>query len=215
VPSLGRMDQRAWNERTRRLLEESYLQAGTGPGGSGCGHDEAGWERRRRPLVEAFDRSGSWLDVGCANGYLLETLPVWAARRGFRLEPFGLELIPSVSDLARKRLPHLAERIYTGDVTEWEPPRRWTFVTALSDAVPPSGLAGLVRRLLERFAERGGRVIISSYGSSRRREPAEAFAERLVADGFEVAGSAQAIVSAIVVTQTAWIDAHLHTEAGP
>ena len=215
MPSLDEVDQRAWNERTQRLLEESYLQARTGPGGSGCGHDEAGWERRRRPLVEAFDRSGTWLDVGCANGYLLETLPVWAGRRGFRLEPFGLELIPSVADVARTRLPHLAEHIYTGDVTEWEPPRRWTFVTALMDAVPPSGLADLVHRLLERFAEPGGRIIISSYGSSRLREPAEAVAERLVADGFEVAGSARAIVSAIIVTQTAWIDADSRAEAGP
>jgi hypothetical protein len=136
-------------------------------------------------------------------------------KRLFTLEPFGLELIPSVADLARRRLRHLAERIYTGDVMDWEPPRRWTFVTALTDAVPPSGLVDVVHRLLEGFAERGGRVIISSYGSSRRREPAEAVPERLVADGFEVAGSAQAIVSAIIVTQTAWIDADLQTEAGP
>jgi cytochrome c-type biogenesis protein CcsB len=77
----------------------------------------------------------------------------------------------------------------------------------LTEAVPPSGGTGLVHHLLERFAEPGGRVIISSFGSSRRREPAEAVAERLVADGFEVPGSAQAIVSGIIVTQTAWIAA--------
>ena len=149
--------------------------------------------------------------MGCANGYLLETLPTWVSRRGFTLEPFGLELIPSVADLARTRLPHLGEHIYTGDVTEWEPPRRWTFVTALSDAVPPAGLAGLVRRLLDRFAEPDGRVIVSSYGSSSRREPAEAVPERLTEEGFEVAGSAQARSSkGIIVTQTAWIDARPH-----
>jgi hypothetical protein len=203
------MDQQGWNERTRRLLERPYLQARTGPAGSGCGHDEAGWELLRRPVATAFHRSGTWLDVGCANGYLLETLPTWIAGRGFALEPFGLELIPSVADLARTRLPNLAERIYTGDVTQWEPPRRWTFITALTDAVPPGGLPGLVYRLLDRFAEPGGRVIISSYGSSRRREPADAVAERLTADRFEVAGFAQAIESGIIVTQTAWIDADL------
>jgi hypothetical protein len=208
------MDQPAWNERTRQLLEESYLRARTGPGDSGCGRDELGWERRRRPLVEAFDRGGAWLDVGCANGYLLETLPTWVARRGFRLDPFGLELIPSVADLARTRLPHLAERIYTGDVMAWEPPQRWSFVTVLTDAVPPGGLAGLVHRLLERFAEQGGRVIVSSYGSSKRGEPAEALPGRLVAAGFEVVGSAQALVSGIIVTQTAWIDNDAHAEAG-
>jgi hypothetical protein len=202
------MDQRAWNERTRRLLEESYLEAGTGPGGSGCGRDEDGWEQRRRPLVEAFHRSGTWLDVGCANGYLLETLPTWVSRRNVTLEPHGLELIPSVADLARARLPHFAAHIHTGDVTEWEPTRRWTFVTALTDAVPPAGLATLVRRLLDRFAEPAGRVIVSSYGSSTLRQPAEDVAERLSEEGFDVAGAAQArSADGIIVTQTVWIDA--------
>jgi hypothetical protein len=26
-----------------------------------------------------MDRDGSWLDVGCANGFLLATLPTWLA----------------------------------------------------------------------------------------------------------------------------------------
>lgn len=209
VHCLGRMDQQAWNERTRRVLEEPYLRARTGPGGSGCGHADAGWKRRHRPLVEAFHRSGSWLDVGCANGYLLETLPSWVARRGLTLEPFGLELMASVADLARARLPHLVGCIDTGDVTRWEPLRRWTFVTALVDAVPPGGLSGLLRRLLDRFAERDGRVILSSYGSSRRRAPAEAVADRVRAEGFDVTGSAEArSVGGVIVTSTAWIDAH-------
>jgi hypothetical protein len=130
--------------------------------GAGCGRDVKGREHVRRPLAEAFDRSGTWLDVGCANGYLLETLPAWLIERGITVEPFGLELIPTVADLARSRLPRLAERIYTGDVTEWEPPRRWMFVTVLTDAVPPSGLRSLVRRLLDRFVEPGGRLIVSS-----------------------------------------------------
>lgn len=198
------------------MLEESYLRARTGPGGSGCSHVEAGWKRRRSPLVEAFDRSGTWLDVGCANGHLLETLPTWVGERGFTIEPSGLELIPSVADLARTRLPHMAERIYTGDVTEWEPPRRWTFVTALTDAVPPSGLGDLVLWLIDRFAEPDGRVIVSSYGSSRRRAPAEVVSERLAADGFQVAGSSQARSSqGVIVTQTAWIDASSRAQADP
>ena len=210
------MDQRTWNERTQALLEESYLRARTGPEGSGCGHDEAGWEGRRRPLVEAFDRNGTWLDVGCANGHLLETLPTWVGERGFTIEPSGLELIPSIADLARTRLPHLAERIYTGDVTEWDPPRRWMFVTALTDAVPPSSVADLVLRLIDRFAEPDGRVVVSSYGSSRLLEPAEAVAERLAADGFRVAGSSQARSNqGVIVTQTAWIDASSRAQANP
>jgi hypothetical protein len=202
------LDQRAWNERTRALLEDAYLRATTGPGGAGCSRDAKGWEHVRRPIAEAFDRSGTWLDVGCANGYLLETLPAWVSERGITVEPFGLELIPSVADLARSRLPHLADRIYTGDVTEWEPPRRWTFVTVLTDAVPPSGLGSLVRRLLDRFVEAQGRLIVSSYGSASRREPARPVDEELGKLGFAVLGSSHISWpgSGVVVTRSAWLD---------
>jgi hypothetical protein len=52
------MDQQGWNERTRQLLEKPYLQARRGPAGSGCGHDEAGWELLGgRPATEP-DRGG-------------------------------------------------------------------------------------------------------------------------------------------------------------
>jgi hypothetical protein len=206
--TLRDLDQRTWNERTRALLEDAYLRATTGPGGAGCSRDVKGWEHVRRPLAEAFDRSGTWLDVGCANGYLLETLPAWLIERGITVETFGLELIPTVADLARSRLPHLAERIYTGDVTEWEPPRRWMFVTVLTDAVPPSGLRSLVRRLLDRFVEPGGRLIVSSYGSASRCEPAQPVGDELVELGFTVSGSSQAdwLGSGVVVTRSAWID---------
>ena len=35
-------------------------------------------ERARRPIVSAIDRDGTFLDVGCANGLLMESLATWA-----------------------------------------------------------------------------------------------------------------------------------------
>ena len=34
---------------------------------------------------------GTWLDIGCANGLLMETLAAWVADNGYRVEPYGLE----------------------------------------------------------------------------------------------------------------------------
>jgi len=87
-----------------------------------------------------MDTDGTWFDVGCANGHLMVTLPVWAAEKGVTIEPYGLELLPRVADLARSLHPHLAESIWTGSVMSWSPPRRFHYVTALDDAVPAERL---------------------------------------------------------------------------
>ncbi len=54
-------------------------------------------------VADAIDRDGSLLDVGCANGYLMECLPRWTP---FDVEPYGLEISSDLAELARRRLPH-------------------------------------------------------------------------------------------------------------
>ena len=55
-----------------RLLQSAYLRADTPWGQSGNGGTVADWERSRRPVAEAIERDGTFLDVGCANGFLME-----------------------------------------------------------------------------------------------------------------------------------------------
>lgn len=154
----------AWDRRTADQLEEAYLSAGNGPGGSGSNDPSAGrWRAKRQHLTVPMDADGDWLDVGCANGHLLRTLPAWAGERGVTIEPHGLELLPRLADLARTLNPTLADRIWTGSVMTWMPPRRFRYVTALDDHVPPDRLADLVDRLVDGFVAPGGRLILSSY----------------------------------------------------
>ena len=40
---------------------------------------------KRQHLAAPMDHDGTWLDVGCANGYLMATLPIWCAERGVRV----------------------------------------------------------------------------------------------------------------------------------
>lgn len=154
----------AWDRRTAELLEERYLAAGAGPRGSGAGDpSEGAWRAKRQHLAIPMDADGDWLDVGCANGHLLATLPRWAAERSVRIEPYGLELLPRLAALGRSLHPTLADRIWTGSVMAWDPPRRFRYVTALDDSVPPGRLADLVDRLRDGFVATGGRLILSSY----------------------------------------------------
>jgi hypothetical protein len=41
------------------------------------------------------DADGSFLDVGCSSGHLMECLQLWAAEDGITLEPWGLDIRPS------------------------------------------------------------------------------------------------------------------------
>ncbi len=154
----------AWDARTRDLLEQAYVEAGDGPRGSGSGQASLGdWRAKRQQLAVPMDRDGTWLDVGCANGFLMATLPSWCAERDVTIEPYGPELLPKVADLARALHPTLAERIWTGSVMQWSPPQLFTYVTTLEDQVPPDRLGDLVGRLLDTFVEAGGRLIVSAY----------------------------------------------------
>jgi hypothetical protein len=69
----SRLAEDAWYEPTRENLETAYLATDDPQRQSGLHGDAAHWERRRR-VIGAIDRDGSILDVGCANGLLMETL---------------------------------------------------------------------------------------------------------------------------------------------
>ena len=187
-------------ERVRALLEDSYVAAderGDVFGGSGSSGDMANWEGKRRVIARAFDRSGTWLDVGCANGLLMETLSAWVTENGHRIEPYGLDLSNRIADTARKRLPHWAARIFTGNVMTFHPPIRFDYVTALSDAVPATLRSALLTRVARLYLKPGGRLILSCYrpGVFLLGKPAleaESAAEILRAGGFEPIGEAEA-----------------------
>lgn len=102
-----------WDERTSALLADAYVAAGAGPRGSGATSTSEGeWRAKRQHLATPMDKDGSWLDIGCANGHLLVTLPLWAAERAITVTPHGLELLPVVASLARSL--HLNWRTESG-----------------------------------------------------------------------------------------------------
>jgi SAM-dependent methyltransferase len=164
------------------VYEEGYLASDDPRRQSGFGGDEARWEAARRPIVEAIDRDGSFLDVGCANGYLLESIVRWSERR---IEPYGLDFSPRLVALARARLPHWAGRIFLGDVLEWEPPRRFDFVRTELVYAPEERRPELVGRLLGRVVEPGGRLIVCGYGSPRSGLPTDPVRRLVRAFGHE------------------------------
>lgn len=189
------------------LLEPAYLAGDNPRSQSGFGGDEVRWERARRVIAEGVHRDGTFLDIGCASGLLMESIVPWSAARGFQVEPYGLDISDQLAELARGRLPYWSDRIFTGNAFEWQPPRRFTFVRTELVYVPESVRRAYVQRLLDEYVEPAGRLLVCSYGSSRRPEPkVEPLREMLTAWDFTVEGDAEAFeLNGVPVTRVAWI----------
>ena len=86
-----------------------------------------------------MNTDGDYLDLGCANGLLLESLVGWCAERGYTITPHGLDFIPELVELARQRLPEYAGNMHVANAYSWAPPRRYRFVQLLLETtVPPA-----------------------------------------------------------------------------
>lgn len=172
-----------------RALGRSYLSRSDPIEQSGFSGGPIRWRLEREPILEAVDGDGSFIDIGCANGYLLECLGEWARERGHVLELHGLEYTAELAALARRRLGDRA-RIHVGNAWDWQPPMRYRYVYSLHDVVPRDMLEAYLRRLATDVVAEGGRLIIGSYGSRSRGIEAFDVAGALERAGLEVRGTA-------------------------
>jgi len=62
--------------------------------------------------------------------------------------------------VARRRLPAWADRIFTGNISDWRPPKRFTYVRTGLEYVAPGRGPALVARLLAGAVAPGGRLIV-------------------------------------------------------
>ena len=188
-----------------RVLERAYLQESDPIRQSGFAGGAVRWRAEREPILDAVERGGDLLDVGCANGYLVECLVTWGRERGLDLVPFGVDRSDALVALARRRLPECAARFWVANAWEWQPPRRFRYVYALHDCVPGEYLRSFVERLLGGAVASGGRLIIGAYGSHSRQEAPLDIARRLAALDFRISGESAG--GDPVLSRFAWINA--------
>lgn len=172
----GELDDDAWHEATARLVVPAYLAAETTQGGSGSSRDAAGWERARSLLADAVSPGQAFLDVGCANGLLMESMSEWAG-----VEPYGVDISPELAELARRRLPHWADRIWVGNAATWVPPQRFDVVRSGLDYVPPPRRPAFLAHLLS-YCDR---LVVGVFNEEREERSLE---REVTGWGFAVRG---------------------------
>ena len=70
----GEITEAEWFDKHEAFIAGVYVAADNPRAQSGHGGDEARYRYTRMMVLEAIHKSGSFLDVGCANGYLMESL---------------------------------------------------------------------------------------------------------------------------------------------
>ncbi len=164
----GRITEAEWFEVHKQFFTGHYLAADDPRGQSGHGGGEAVYRYTRGMLLEAVHRSGRLLDVGCANGYLMEKLAPWLQGTGLEVEVYGLDISEGLLDLAKRRLPQWEDRFFLGNALHWSPPRRFDFVCCAELAyVPRDRERELFERLLAEYVAPGGRLILGPYSEER------------------------------------------------
>ena len=156
---------------------------------SGFGGGATRWRQERESILDLIDSDGDFLDVGCANGYLLECLVKWGSERGKMLIPYGLDCGKRLIELARKRYARYARNFFIGNGWDWIPPRRFKFVYTLYDCVPPEYLEEYLHRLILRYLSEDGCLILGAYGSASENKPPFDISTFLNSKGFEISGT--------------------------
>jgi SAM-dependent methyltransferase len=186
----------AWFRNVRDVLETAYVANDEPWQQSGMSGPAERWEALRKPIADCIDHSGSFLDIGCANGYLLECCMAWTAERGIHIEPYGLDFSPRLIQLAQQRLLHIADHFFLGNVWEWHPPQQFDFVRTELVYVPGEYEQQYVTLLLQRYVKPDGRLLIANYseGSPHPERgllpgsyPTKYILDRLAELGFRVA----------------------------
>jgi SAM-dependent methyltransferase len=198
------IDEATWYERTEEVLIDAYLASDDPRAQSGKGGDEDVWRWARELVLDVFPGHATFLDVGCANGYLMESVVRWGAQRGITVEPYGLDISWRIAALARHRLPRWRDRISTGNVIDWTPPMRFDVVQAGLDEVPPARRRELVDRILERFLVPGGTLV---FRANRVIEGEPNIVDQLRAIGLRPDGVIEAEHPTEGTRRTVWLSA--------
>lgn len=153
-----------WYDINKVYFTKLYLAQDNPRGQSGHGGDEYHYIFSHLPILEVVYKNGTFLDVGCANGYLMESVHKWAAAIGFDLQVFGVEISEGLIELAKNRLPQWHERFFIGNSFFWKPEQKFDYIhLGWLGHVPKDDERLYFEHLMENYLVGGGRMIVGPY----------------------------------------------------
>ena len=154
-----------WFSSLQHELYDSYLQHDEPWKQSGFSGPEERWVACRKPIADCVEKSGSFLDIGCANGYLLECILKWTAERNINIIPYGLDLSEKLVKLAKQRLPQYRQNIYSGNGWLWKNLIRFDYVHTEVVYVPEQLQKRYIERIINTYLVDEGTLLLTEYRS--------------------------------------------------
>lgn len=183
-------------DAARVAIKDYYLADASNPyRQSGRSSGAQRWLQTRRCIARAVHRDGDFLDMGCANGLLLESLIRWAAEGGIAIRPHGIDFVPELVALARQRLLRYSGSFEVANAFYWTPPCQFDFVRTNLEYVPRDDWPEFLARQYSAVAN-GGRLIVCHY-RNEDEEPIDV-ASLLRQLGHAIAGHAEAPGASVV-----------------
>ncbi len=156
-----------WFANLQEMLEPSYLAAAEPWQQSGFSGPFERWVACRRPIAECMTASGTFLDIGCANGYLLESAVKWAGANGVQIDPWGVDISEKLVAMAKDRLVDHTEKLFVGNGLTWQPPQKFDYVRTELGYVPEDYQHSYVSRLLDQYLRPEGKLLVPEYRSRK------------------------------------------------
>jgi SAM-dependent methyltransferase len=152
-----------WFYSLHNELETAYLQHTEPWKQSGFSGPEDRWMACRKPIADCIDENGSFLDIGCANGYLLECVMNWLKERNLSVIPYGLDISGKLVELAKERLPLFKNNIFAGNAWDWENPLKFDYVRTELVYVPDYLQQQYVEKILNSYLKEHGKLLVTEY----------------------------------------------------
>jgi SAM-dependent methyltransferase len=182
-----------WLDNLKKELEESYLRFPEPWKQAGFMLDENAWIEYRKPIADCIDKSGTFLDVGCSNGYLLECLVKWTAERGIKIVPWGIDLSEKLIAVAKERLAGYASNLVVGSATKWVSPIKFDFVRAELGYVLDESQEQFIQKIFSNFLSPEGKLIVTEYRSKKQNVKEPWSTDKIINWDFDIIKKASAV----------------------
>jgi len=168
------IDKEEFYEISNAYFTKCYLSHDNPRAQSGHGGDEFHYLYSHLPIVDAIYKNGTFCDIGCANGHLLEMVCKWSTGIGFDLKMFGVDISEGLIELARRRLPEWHSHFFAGNAHFWKPAEKFDYIHIRGELVeykePPKEPKRQVfdsklvfEHYMGNYLVDGGRFIIGPY----------------------------------------------------
>ena len=160
----GEITKDEWYELNNTYFTKLYLSYDNPRAQSGHGGSAQHYAFSHLPIVDAFYKDGTFMDVGCANGHLMEMVHKWASALGFDVQVYGVDISEGLLGLSKSRLPHWSDHLFLGNAFYWRPEHKFDYVHIGGvGQVPEDDERALFDHLMEHYVADGGRLILGPY----------------------------------------------------